>query len=263
MNSHLTLYFFLIVFQLYSLSIAAAETLSTLVLSQERDYHFLSDHLTGSYSLTLKKDNSYSVINREHMGVSQSDSGKWKQESSGEVVLYSEETAAYVISDSFYVEILFRDDIAELSKIKSEVRRLLDEDLEDFPIPKEPEFNPFIKLKNINAEVYFDYKNKNKNKFISRVDLMNLISDIENYQNNRNLQNIRFIPRSYKKKVFLQHTNSDLYFSSDIDEIIKEIEIQDFVPYIYFLKEEDISDKPYPFKFFSVMNKVTSHLKLN
>ena len=248
---------------------------SVVHLPADRASHFYSDHLTGSSYIELKSDGTYREIAREHLGVWPIDEGTWNQNQEGILTLVSPVMCADVISPPLAVMVGRSEYIAGLPELKQAIQAFLNSSTAArFEVPDyelylltdgENELGVRLgdlleSLGKLRVEVNFLLRRE----FISRAELEQLIGAIDRFLDDPEQRNCQAIPMRYKDRVFLLWLNCGTPQSRSLREICRAIDRakpeNQPIYHDFLIPEEQFEKgvkKPYPFKFYPEMNKIT------
>lgn len=227
-------------------------------LSRDSATCFFSDHEEGAFYLKFKPDGRYILIAKEHMGVWPVDSGGWNQSSDGVVTLTSKILCADILSGDLEVSVGNLRRTKQIPKLINVIDRFLQKTKADSIFEKQIKR---LRLRgDLALEVEIDWRSHRST--VSRSELQLLRDSMVLFITDSSFQHKKILPLTYKGFVFLINLNNII--DRDHREVCNAIDStrngQVMIDNMIKISEEAFNSKtskPYPFKFYPEMNKVT------
>lgn len=226
-------------------------------LSTDEATYFHSDHLTGASYFAFSPDGRYLEISKEHMGVWPTDDGTWTQAEDGVITLVSTNTCADILCGPLKIGVYRRKNHAKLSELRNQIEQLL--------ISNPQDTYSRDNLKELNTGKYalqVDIVYESQRKTITSDELKDLGIAIDRYLAEQVIQHRQFVPLEYKGVVFLIYLNTmtNRGHAGVCHNLDKGVEPGNISYYPFKISEEKFNqgtEKPYPFKHYPHMNKLT------
>ncbi len=160
---------------------------------------------TNTQYLMLNAEGSYSRINREHMGVIETDRGQWSQAESGEITLTSDARFRYVEHGPLSVYVRDASAVAGLPAVKELLTSFLDRNT-SMTFTRE-------EVENIEKYGYKNYLSRVSVKFpeptIEREQLLELVNELDRYMADPTKNLFRVTPYQYGRLTYLLWKDSE------------------------------------------------------
>lgn len=218
--------------------------------------YFFSDHFTGATYSQFFPDGHYIYIAKEHLGVSPFDEGTWSQSNDGTITLISSSLCADIICEPLQIQVSVHNLVDRLSELRQKIVEYLrsnvknkytEDDLKYLMVGKD-----YLMVEITDPSI----------ESVTKSELQALLKAIDEFIKKPSLQNITLVPLSYKGKVFLTSLNQ--VRNRDYNKVCNVIDEGDNSKWMIFndfmITEEEFNkgtEKPYPFKYFPEMNKLT------
>ena len=218
---------------------------------------FFADHLTGATYTKFSPDGQYVRIAKEHMGVWPFDHGSWTQSGDGTLTLISTNLCADILCGPLVICVGRHDRVGRLADLRGKIAGLLASNPQDHYGRAD--------LKSLAAGKYalkveIDWRTRKNT--VTRTELLALLEATGAFLNDSSVRNQRLMPLAYKDKVFLVDLNG--LVNRDPREVCDAIDQgpdAQVISYAHFMVSEAQFDqgtgKPYPFKFYPAMNRLT------
>jgi hypothetical protein len=217
--------------------------------------YFWENHGTGSQYTELRPDGTYRTISREHMGVGESDAGRWRQAADGELLLCSSHEFRHVEATPLWIVVVGRAMRDQLPALRDAIRGHLathadagfaDEDIEHL-LPDDRQRAP-----SINSEAY--------GRPVRRGELEALARAIDAYLTGGDENLFRTTPRTYRDVLYLDgswEVPHDTPTADTLRSVHGEIEARQPLLTLPAIDEATFRDAvrtPQPFVFYPAMN---------
>jgi hypothetical protein len=234
---------------------ARANVDAVVRLPAGRSLYFWENHGTGSEYTELRPDGTYRTISREHVGVGESDAGRWRQAADGELLLCSSHEFRYVEAPPLWIVVVGRSMRDRLPALRDAIRGHLaahadagfaDEDIEHL-LPDDGQRAP-----SINGEAY--------GRLVGRGDLEALARAVDAYLTSGDENLFRTVPRTYRDAIYLDgswEVPRDKPTADTLRSVHAEIEARQPLLTLPAIDEATFRDAvrtPQPFAFYPAMN---------
>jgi len=235
-----------------------AEHTKVKYLNPDDCYFFAEFNPENAFFLALVSDDTYTLINREHMGVMVWDSGTWRRDGEGGVTLKSDKHFRNVERGPLRIFLWYDGPGDYLDQVQKKIKNFLDKNpAKEFSADQVKKISRY--KSSIVDSILVDFWCGK----VKREELEALLDEIDLYKTSGNTNEFKFIPLEFNGRVFLQWKNHETPINRDPVRMIKELErLKGDKEYpLFFFTEIDLNvfrteaNTTQPFTYIKEMNK--------